>query len=260
VTRQTADGARVPRGAGPARPPPFGPLAVSPTSNPLVSSSPATPDDPVRARVNRRCSSRPRTGRDSCRSITLGDDSGPAMRLTVGVGPKFPDAPPSIFPGAPSGARQGRSLARLARNLPGTAGVRTRRVSSAARAKRETLERPAPPAEASPGTQLPVPTPGEPRAPGRLWSSLDASMKHQPGSLVGATALVAGTTVGAGVLALPTVASTAGFVPSTTTLLVCCGASIATGMVRAPRPPPARAPPPGCPRRGRTPPRPRPRR
>jgi len=166
------------------------------------------------------------------------------MRLTVGVGPKFPDAPPSIFPGAPSGARQGRSLARLARNLPGTAGVRTRRVSSAARAKRETLERPAPPAEASPGTQLPVPTPGEPRAPGRLWSSLDASIKHQPGSLVGATALVAGTTVGAGVLALPTVASTAGFVPSTTTLLVCCGASIATGMVRAPRPPAARAPPP----------------
>lgn len=40
--------------------------------------------------------------------------------------------------------------------------------------------------------------------PGRLWSNLGKdSNQHEPGSLLGAASLVAGTTVGAGVLALP---------------------------------------------------------
>lgn len=40
----------------------------------------------------------------------------------------------------------------------------------------------------------------------RLWSNLNPeTMKHEPGSVFGAAALVAGTTVGAGILALPAV-------------------------------------------------------
>lgn len=69
----------------------------------------------------------------------------------------------------------------------------------------------------------------------RLFSSLEYSKKgttddgdnksllvakHATGSVVGAAALVAGTTVGAGVLALPAATSSTGFVPSTAALLV----------------------------------------
>lgn len=43
------------------------------------------------------------------------------------------------------------------------------------------------------------------KAPVRLWSRLGADMKHEEGSVFGAAALVAGTTVGAGILALPAV-------------------------------------------------------
>ncbi len=40
--------------------------------------------------------------------------------------------------------------------------------------------------------------------PTRLFSSLnETTLRHQPGSVLGAAALVAGTTVGAGILALP---------------------------------------------------------
>ena len=40
----------------------------------------------------------------------------------------------------------------------------------------------------------------------RLWSNLNPeTMKHEPRSVFGAAALVAGTTVGAGILALPAV-------------------------------------------------------
>ena len=49
---------------------------------------------------------------------------------------------------------------------------------------------------------------------------------HAPGSVGGAIALVAGTTVGAGMLALPAVCETAGFVPSTTALILCWVRSI----------------------------------
>ena len=51
----------------------------------------------------------------------------------------------------------------------------------------------------------------------RLFShrELDGNqLSHQPGSVLGSTALVAGTTVGAGILALPTVTLPSGVVPS----------------------------------------------
>lgn len=56
----------------------------------------------------------------------------------------------------------------------------------------------------------------------RLFSNLELEgnrFSHQPGSLLGCTALVAGTTVGAGILALPAVTLQSGVVPSTVTLI-----------------------------------------
>ena len=45
---------------------------------------------------------------------------------------------------------------------------------------------------------------GAESAPPRLFSNLnDRTLRHEPGSVLGAAALVAGTTVGAGILALP---------------------------------------------------------
>lgn len=60
----------------------------------------------------------------------------------------------------------------------------------------------------------------------RLFSSLKynkaedgkVTAEHNAGSVVGATALVAGTTIGAGVLALPTATAAAGFLPSSAAL------------------------------------------
>lgn len=57
----------------------------------------------------------------------------------------------------------------------------------------------------------------------RFFSHLEFSgnqLVHQPGSVLGSTALVAGTTIGAGILALPTFTLSAGVVPSTTILIV----------------------------------------
>ena len=56
----------------------------------------------------------------------------------------------------------------------------------------------------------------------RLFSNLERNgetLKHRPGSLLGAIALVAGTTVGAGILALPAVTLPSGVVPSSTLLI-----------------------------------------
>lgn len=45
---------------------------------------------------------------------------------------------------------------------------------------------------------------GEEQPVSRLFSTLNpATLRHEPGSVLGAAALVAGTTVGAGILALP---------------------------------------------------------
>ncbi|MBC6432954.1 tyrosine transporter [Nostoc sp. HG1] len=56
----------------------------------------------------------------------------------------------------------------------------------------------------------------------RLFSHLEfdgKNLNHQPGSVLGNTALIAGTTVGAGILALPAVTLPSGIVPSTSGLI-----------------------------------------
>lgn len=54
---------------------------------------------------------------------------------------------------------------------------------------------------------------------GRLWSNLQpGTLRHEPGSVLGAISLVAGTTVGAGILALPATTAAAGFSASGVTL------------------------------------------
>ncbi|MEH2115324.1 amino acid permease [Nostoc sp.] len=56
----------------------------------------------------------------------------------------------------------------------------------------------------------------------RLFSHLEfdgEKLNHQPGSVLGSTALIAGTTVGAGILALPAVTLPSGIVPSTSGLI-----------------------------------------
>lgn len=58
----------------------------------------------------------------------------------------------------------------------------------------------------------------------RLWSNVDArsdSVTRVAGNVASAVALVAGTTLGAGMLALPIVLRDAGFVPSTVVILAC---------------------------------------
>ncbi|GMH45738.1 hypothetical protein BSKO_13701 [Bryopsis sp. KO-2023] len=69
--------------------------------------------------------------------------------------------------------------------------------------------------------------------PSRLWSNLGDDMKHEPGSVLGSAGLVAGTTVGAGILALPAVTDEAGFLASTLTIAAVCGFSIVTGLLVA---------------------------
>jgi tyrosine-specific transport protein len=56
----------------------------------------------------------------------------------------------------------------------------------------------------------------------KLFSNLEfdgKEFRHQPGSILGSTALVAGTTVGAGILAMPTFTLPSGIVPSTVLLI-----------------------------------------
>lgn len=68
---------------------------------------------------------------------------------------------------------------------------------------------------------------------GRLFSNLDTSLTRRPGNIVGATSLVAGTTVGAGILALPNEAQYSGFGPFTVGTIACWLYSVVTGS-RAP--------------------------
>eukprot|EP00892_Ulva_mutabilis_P010671 jgi/Ulvmu1/7977/UM004_0210.1 len=55
--------------------------------------------------------------------------------------------------------------------------------------------------------------------PRRRWSNLNRSLQHSPGSLIGSATLIAGTTIGAGILALPAATKEAGFGPSCVTLV-----------------------------------------
>ena len=89
-----------------------------------------------------------------------------------------------------------------------------------------------------PGLAVEDPFPSPPDAndtSARLWSNVapddSGALTREPGSLPGAIALVAGTTVGAGMLALPTVCQSSGFVPSTTALVLCWGYMLGTGLL-----------------------------
>jgi tyrosine-specific transport protein len=69
--------------------------------------------------------------------------------------------------------------------------------------------------------------------PGRLFSNLSPDRKHEPGSVFGAATLVAGTAVGAGILALPAVCAPSGFAASSVALTGAAGFSIFTGLLVA---------------------------
>eukprot|EP00249_Psilotum_nudum_P016454 c25831_g1_i5 orf=723-1823(-) len=68
----------------------------------------------------------------------------------------------------------------------------------------------------------------------RLFSNLnEATLKHEPGSLSSAVLLIAGTTVGAGILAIPTVTQEAGFLASSLTCFLCWLFMVCTGLLIA---------------------------
>ncbi|XP_058080003.1 uncharacterized protein LOC131228173 isoform X1 [Magnolia sinica] len=68
----------------------------------------------------------------------------------------------------------------------------------------------------------------------RLFSNLNqATLKREPGSLSSAIFLVAGTTVGAGILAIPAVTQEAGFLASSITCILCWMYMVVTGLLIA---------------------------
>ncbi|CAN6226452.1 unnamed protein product [Urochloa humidicola] len=76
--------------------------------------------------------------------------------------------------------------------------------------------------------------PDSPQKLERLFSNLNqATMKHEPGSLTSAIFLVAGTTVGAGILAIPAVTQEAGFLASAVTCISCWLYMVVTGLLVA---------------------------
>lgn len=78
------------------------------------------------------------------------------------------------------------------------------------------------------------PPPAAPPPTRRLFSNLNpATLRHEPGTVWGAASLVAGTTVGAGILALPAVTAGAGFIPSAVALTGCSAYAVVTGLLIA---------------------------
>uniref|UniRef100_A0A0A8YA82 Tyrosine-specific transport protein, putative n=1 Tax=Arundo donax TaxID=35708 RepID=A0A0A8YA82_ARUDO len=76
--------------------------------------------------------------------------------------------------------------------------------------------------------------PDSPQQLERLFSNLNrATMEHEPGSVTGAIFLVAGTTVGAGILAIPAVTQEAGFLASAATCIFCWLYMVVTGLLVA---------------------------
>ncbi|KAL3752219.1 hypothetical protein ACJRO7_012951 [Eucalyptus globulus] len=68
----------------------------------------------------------------------------------------------------------------------------------------------------------------------RLFSNLNqATLKREPGSLSSAVFLVTGTTVGAGILAIPAVTQNSGFIASAVTCIFCWIFMVATGLLIA---------------------------
>ena len=91
---------------------------------------------------------------------------------------------------------------------------------------------PPPVAEPGPGKGGEGPQEEVPRRPGRLWSNLDPqTLERRKGSVGAAAVLVAGTTVGAGILALPTAAEESGFAASTAALAGGWLYCVATGLL-----------------------------
>ncbi|CAD6222727.1 unnamed protein product [Miscanthus lutarioriparius] len=80
----------------------------------------------------------------------------------------------------------------------------------------------------------PPPEPDSPQQLERLFSNLNqATMKHDPGSVTSAIFLVAGTTVGAGILAIPAVTQEAGFLASAVICILCWSYMVVTGLLVA---------------------------
>jgi hypothetical protein len=68
----------------------------------------------------------------------------------------------------------------------------------------------------------------------RLFSNLnEATLEHEPGSLSSAVLLIAGTTVGAGILAIPSVTQESGFLASAVTCVTCWIYMVGTGLLVA---------------------------
>lgn len=68
----------------------------------------------------------------------------------------------------------------------------------------------------------------------RLFSNLnEANLQHEPGSLTSAILLIAGTTIGAGILAIPAVTQEAGFLASGLTCIVSWLYMVTTGLLIA---------------------------
>ncbi|XP_074562589.1 LOW QUALITY PROTEIN: uncharacterized protein LOC141819127, partial [Curcuma longa] len=68
----------------------------------------------------------------------------------------------------------------------------------------------------------------------RLFSNLNqATMKREPGSVTSGIFLVAGTTIGAGILAIPAVTQEAGFLASAITCIACWMYMVVTGLLIA---------------------------
>jgi tyrosine-specific transport protein len=70
----------------------------------------------------------------------------------------------------------------------------------------------------------------------RLFSHLkfeDNKLQHQPGSVFGNTALIVGTTIGAGILGLPAVTLPSGIIPSTTLLIAVWIYTLISGLLIA---------------------------
>ncbi|CAH9115424.1 unnamed protein product [Cuscuta epithymum] len=68
----------------------------------------------------------------------------------------------------------------------------------------------------------------------RLFSNLNQStLKREPGSLTSAIFLVAGTSIGAGILAIPAVTQESGFIGSAVTCIICWFYMVVTGLLIA---------------------------
>jgi tyrosine-specific transport protein len=67
----------------------------------------------------------------------------------------------------------------------------------------------------------------------RLFSNLSGDLRHEPGSVWGAAALVSGTAVGAGILAIPAVTAPAGFVAGSAAMTAAAAWSVLSGLLVA---------------------------